>query len=162
MLFVTERITSILLLDLKPVFDVFVLLWLQPEFTANFAFFAANLTAIFSPVFVCEKSTALVMMYVVRLWLIRCVMMYVVQVCHAVWTTAHGCAELGIMERRDWQISSSAACVILAVHRSVRGTHSGWARTSKWPVVEFLWIFYAPGSLNHSLMCTHLLSQSAR
>jgi len=96
----------------------------------------------------------LVLYRYVRLYLIRCVMLYV-QVCPAVWATTHGCPELWVMERCAWQISSSATCVVLSMHRSVRGTHTCRARTSNWPVVEFLWIFYASGSLDH--MCTHLV-----
>jgi len=83
----------------------------------------------------------------------RYVMPHVVQVCPAVWAIAHGCSELRIMEHRAWPISSSAACGILAMHRSVRGTHTCRARTSNWPVVEFHRVLYAPGFLEHSLMC---------
>jgi len=82
----------------------------------------------------------------------------VVQVCVAVWATAHGCPQLRVVERRSGQISSFAAGVVLAMHRPVRGTHTCWARAANWPIMEFLQIFYAPGTLDHCFMCTRLFS----
>jgi len=82
----------------------------------------------------------------------------VVQVCVAVWATAHGCPQLRVVERCSGQISSFAAGVVLAVHRPVRGTHTCWARAANWPIMEFLQIFYAPGTLDHRFMCTRLFS----